>query len=351
MRSAVLQEDLQIIAQAALPWEKFRGCTFLVTGATGLIGSLFVRSLLAADRAHALGLRILAPVRDPAKAEKIFSDEPDTAALRFQQTDLKDVWSVEGPVDYILHAAAVTASKTMVEHPTEVIRTALGSMERLLELAGEKRVRKMLFLSSMEMYGQVGEEKADETALGWLDLSKVRSCYPESKRMCECMANAWAAEYGVPVCSVRLAQTFGPGILEGEGRVFAQFARSAAAGEDIVLRTKGLSEGNYCYTRDAMRALLLLLTAGQPGEAYNVVNEETHRTIREMAELVAERVAGGKIRVVYDIPEDGTQTGYAADVKLRLDGGKLRALGWEPEVGLEEMYRRLTAELQEKCGR
>ncbi len=55
-------------------------------------------------------------------------------------------------------------------------------------------------------------------------------------------------------------------------------------------------EGNYCYTRDVIRALLLLGYSGKVGEAYNVVNEKPHMTIREMAELVANDVSNGEIK-------------------------------------------------------
>ena len=138
----------------------------------------------------------------------------------------------------------------------------------------------------------------------------------------------------------RLAQTFGAGILPGENRVFAQFARSAMNGEDIVLHTKGLSEGNYCYTRDAVLGLLTILLEGENGEAYNVANPDSHTTIADMAQMVCEKIGDGKIKVVFDIPESNTY-GYAADTKMKLNSDKLQSLGWKPEIGLEEAYRRL----------
>lgn len=346
MRSDVFEEDLRMLAGADLEWDLFRNSTFFVTGSTGLIGSVFIKALLQAERSRDLGIRVIALARDPRKAEKIFADEETEGVVSFLYADICGEWQVEGPVDYIVHAAAVTASRTMIEHPAEVIETSLTGMKNVLSLAVEKKVKKMLYLSSMEVYGDVGENKADETALGRLDLSDVRSCYPESKRMCECMARAWESEFHVPVCSVRLAQTFGPGVTEGENRVFAQFARSVIGKRNIVLRTAGRSEGNYCYMRDAMRALILLLVKGEPGEAYNVANENTHMQIREMAALVAEKVAEGAIAVTYDIPADGAGLGYAADVRLRLDTSKIQELGWKPEVGLEEAYRRLIRDMR-----
>lgn len=62
-------------------------------------------------------------------------------------------------------------------------------------------------------------------------------------------------------------------MLPGENRVFAQFARCAINGEDIVLHTFGKSEGNYCYMRDTVKALIILLVKDVNGEAYNISNE------------------------------------------------------------------------------
>jgi nucleoside-diphosphate-sugar epimerase len=199
----------------------------------------------------------------------------------------------------------------------------------------------------MEIYGQPKTEgKTAEKDLGYVDIGTVRSCYPEGKRMCECLCTAYAAQHGVNVKSARLAQTFGAGVLPTENRVFAQFARSAVKGEDIVLHTTGESEGNYVYTADAIRAILLLLLRGEAGEAYNIANEESHITIRAMAELVAKEIADDRIRVVIDIPQDSESLGYAPPVKMWLDAGKMKKLGWEPSVGLTDAYRRMIRWMQ-----
>ena len=109
----------------------------------------------------------------------------------------------------------------------------------------------------------------------------------------------------------------------------------------IVLHTEGRSMGNYCYTADAVRGLLTVLLRGKTGEAYTVVNESTSMPIREVARLVSDTLTGGATRIIFDIPESSLTYGYAPDVTMRLSGAKLRALGWEPEVGLAQMFERL----------
>ena len=344
----VLIDDFKRVADSDLPFEEFRNSSFLITGATGLIGSLLVRTLLYCNRVHDLKLKIYAVVRNVEKARGIFG--ADTAELEYVVADLAGD-EVEGSFDcdYVIHAAAVTTSKLMVSDPVGTIRTAIDGTEKLLKLAVEKKAKSFVYISSMEVYGQPKTEgKTAEKDLGYIDIGTVRSCYPEGKRMCECLCNAYASQYGLNVKSARLAQTFGAGILPTENRVFAQFAKSAMNGEDIVLHTTGESEGNYVYTADAVRAILLLLVKGASGEAYNIANEESHTTIRNMAELVAEKIAGNVIRVVLDIPEDGSSLGYAPPVKMWLDASKMRALGWKPEVSLTDSYRRMIAYMKEQ---
>ena len=101
----------------------------------------------------------------------------------------------------------------------------------------------------------------------------------------------------------RLSQTFGAGISYEENRVFAQFAKAAMNKTDIVLHTAGKSVGNYCYTRDAVMGILLLLVKGNDGEAYTVAHPEAHITIGDMAKMVAEKLANNEIKVVFDIPK------------------------------------------------
>lgn len=341
-----LQRDLDLIADSDIPLSQLRNSTILVTGATGLIGSLLVRALACCNRKRQAGINIVALVRSPGKASAIYGPLLDRGDIELVVADIASEVVIEGAVDHIVHGASITASKQMVTQPIETIMTAVNGTNHLLALAKHKQVKSFVYVSSMEVYGVfdgIGGP-VTEKDLGFLDLSKVRSNYPESKRLCENLCIAYLAESAVPVKIARLAQTFGAGVLPGESRVFAQFARCAMAGEDIVLHTHGRSEGNYCYTRDAVKALLTLMVRGENGQAYNVSNEATHTSIADMARMVASDIAGGKISVVFDIPQSNV-FGYAADTRMLLDSSKLRALGWTPEVGLKEAYERLMGSL------
>ncbi len=189
------------------------------------------------------------------------------------------------------------------------------------------------------------EERISEEILGKLDILNIRSSYSEGKRLAECLCKSYQEEYGVPVRIARLAQTFGPGVADTDNRIYMQFARSVIAGENIILHTVGNSYGNYCYSRDTIAAILRILLNGEIGEAYNVVNESSTMQIKEMAQLVSENIAQGKISVEFAVSEE-TIRKYAPSTALKLSSKKLGRLGWHPEVGLIESYQRLIAYLQ-----
>lgn len=349
MINAVLKEDLEIISQAHLPFDELKDKDIVVTGATGLIGSLLVKSLLFCNKKYKLNLKVIAAVRNVEKAQQIYSDFLDDKLVLYKWDIKNDIFNYNGNVDYIIHTAAVTKSKEMLERPVDNIKISMLGTMQILDYAIANAVKKMIYISSMEMYGTFENltGTVTEEQLGYIDIKSARSCYPEGKRMCECLCNAYWHQYHLPVNCMRLAQTFGAGTLQGENRVFAQFARSVIEKKDIVLHTAGGSEGNYVYSRDAITAILTALLKGKEGEAYNVANMSNHMTVVEMAHLVAEKVAHGKIKVVFDIPENNVY-GYAPETKLFLNSNKLCDLGWTPEIGLEEAYNIYIAYLKEE---
>lgn len=305
--------------------------TYIVTGATGLIGGVLVDYLKRNENN-----KLILPVRNILKAEKRFGR---SAQIIYIEHDFSsnDSLNISGNIDYIVHAACPTASRFMVEHPVETIDTIINGTRAMLQIAQQSHVKRMVYLSSMEVYGMINGEcdYIDESVQGYVNPLNVRSCYPMAKRMAEAICHSYAKEYAVPVVIARLAQTFGPGVdITHDMRVFAQFARCARDHQDIVLKTDGRSKRMYLHTFDAVKAIMLLLTKGLEGEAYNVANKNTYSSIKDMAELVKEQFCPS-IHVVVQKDEDNC---YPPDTYLPLSTNKIEALGWKPQNGLQEMF-------------
>lgn len=344
--SGSLKKDFSAIDQTLI--SVLSGKVLAVSGATGFLGSLLSRLVIWANDELGIDARLLLCVRNAAKLDVIMpgvSAREDVSVVEVDFSRPCEALSVD--FDYLVHTAAVTASKIMVKRPADVLNITINGTRWALDSARGISSSKTLFISSMEACGSFDvPTNVYEGTLGAINMNSVRSCYPEGKRVGELMCLAYARQYGTYAVAGRLAQTFGAGVLPSEGRVFKQFAASAMAGEPIVLHTDGMSEGNYVYSADALSAILLLLAKGNKGETYNIANEACHTTIRGMAQMVADRFGGDGCSVVIE-DEDSSKFGYAEPTKMTLRSEKLRALGWEPTVDLPGAYARLIAYLNE----
>lgn len=327
MNNSIFEEDIKNIINY-FDMSVFDGKTILVTGATGLIGKLCVKSLLNSG----YNTQVIALVRDEEKAKNIFGE---SKRLTYLVQDINQRINTTRRVDYIIHAASTTSSKDFVEKPVETIYTAINGSRNILEFAKNKRLEGMVYLSSLEIYGVNEKENIKERDYGYIDILNPRSSYSESKKMVETMCISYGTEYGVPVKIARLAQTFGAGVSISDNRVFAQFAKAIINKENIVLHTKGETKRNYCYTTDAVRGIFTILTKGENNNAYNVANENSYCSISEMAHLLENEYT----KVEYKIDE--VNRGYNPTVKIALNTEKLNALGWEAKVNLKEMFDRL----------
>lgn len=341
-RNSVMREDMEYICNAEyIPWEKLTNKTIVITGGTGLIGSTLIRGLIFANSEKNLGIKIIALVRSLERAGEVFTDEEIAEeCVEFRVCDLDLPISIEENADFIIHGASPTASAFFASHPVETIKTGLNGTLNLLDLAVQKNSEAFLFLSSMEMYGKIQtEEPLTEDKLGYIDPTVIRNCYPETKRMCEALAASYSAEYNIRAMSLRLAQTFGPGVLYNDKRVFAMMARCAMKSEDILLQTKGQSRHSYLYTAQAVTAILCVLLNGTGGKSYNAANPETYCSIAEMGEMVAEKIGGGKIKVTF--AENGDVSKYPDTSFLNLSIDAIKKLGWYPVGDLMYLYDRM----------
>lgn len=309
---------------------------FLLTGATGLIGSALLRKLAKDDN------NVVCPIRSNQKAKGLF-DEDVYNKVQWIEAPLETyLQNVDEEFDYIIHCASPTSGKYMVEHPVETYEFIIESTRALLLYACKHGVKGMVYVSSLEYYGQsYSEDIISEDFVGYVDPRSPRSSYPLGKRAAEYLCSAYALEYSVPVKIARLTQTFGPDISTDDNRVFAQFAKSVIKKENIILHTEGESAKPYCHVYDCVDAILTILKNGLSGEVYNVANEDTYISIRDMAEFV-QRIFNPGHKVVIQ-KSDGM--GYAPVTKLHLNTQKLKDLGWRPRYGLYDMYDALIKSL------
>lgn len=335
-----MQRDIEEFVSACPFRHALENTRFLITGTTGLIGSVMTHCLLALNT----GITIVALVRNLKKAVNTFTEE-ERKHIDFIECDLSTFdYRTVGRVDYIVHGAAPTASRFMVDYPVETFNIIIDATRNLLEYAKANPVKGMVQLSSLEVYGVIHDdtEPVAEEFQGYLDPLAVRSSYPMGKRAAETMCALYAAEYGIRVMVARLTQTTGAGVADNDSRVIVQFSRLAARGEDIIMHSHGKAARPYCYTTDAIEALLYILLLGNGGEAYNVANADAYVSAVNLAEFIRDNF-NRSINVRYELNEN---MGYAPETKLRLATGKLKQLGWSPKHNLRQIIGNLIESLK-----
>ncbi len=332
--------DWKNFAQHFPFYEELRGKSIGVTGATGLLGSCMVNCLMALNKEYELGLTIVCFVRDMEKADKMFGNNILLVEHDFGKAE---ELPLDVHIDYLIHFASPTASQYFVKKPVETMLTDFDGTAQVLRFGRSKHTPSIVNVSSLEVYGSIYDDThpLTEDQQGYIDPMQTRSSYPIAKRAAECLCHAYAEEYGVHVKTARLAQTFGAGVTKDDTRVFAQFARNVINGEDIVLHTTGELSRCYCYTTDAIEAILYILLRGKDGEAYNVANEDSYISIIDMARFLCQNF-NPSIKPVIELKEG---MGYSPLTKLRLSCEKIHQLGWKPQHDLRTMFDKLIQSL------
>lgn len=336
-------EDLDTIANND-GFEIFRGKSFFITGATGLIGVCMIDALMLANK-NGADITVYAVGRDKEKAAARLGEYYDNNHFYFIEQDVRQPLLKDISVDYIIPLASNTHPLAYSQYPIETIEINVKGAEYALQKAIECNAT-VLYPSTVEVYGNArGEDVFTEDYTGQLNLSTARACYTESKRVSEALCQSYIAEKGAKVKIVRLSRIFGPTMLLSDTKASSQFIIKALKGEDIVLKSKGEQFFSYTYVADAVSAMLYVLLHGENGVAYNIANERCNVHLKEFAQACAEW-AGKK--VIFDLPSEVERKGFSVAMNAILDIRKLRAIGWTPQYNMKDALERTLTILNEK---
>lgn len=339
----VREEDIELIIHR-IPFQYCEGKVFLITGANGFLASYIVDTLMYLNE-HFLRKKctVIAMCRNKEKAE-----------IRFDEWILNKhfvllVQNVEKPiddvlkVDYVFHAASCASSVNFKHSPVNILSSNILGTYNLLDFSKRNSVEGFLFFSSGAVYGEIadGVNEIGEDNLFRLDFRKTENCYAEGKRSGEALCNAFFEQYKVPVKVVRIGHTYGPGIDLKDGHVYSDFVSKIISKEVIEVKNGG-GVRPFCYIVDAVVAFFLILFEGQSGETYNMVNRDETLSIYELAvKLVEEAFPERKMKVVCANRGDNSS-------KIFVNVDKLKALGWNAEIGVVEGFKRTVRSFEEE---
>ena len=332
------KEEIREAAEKIPGIEELYHSSVLITGATGMIGSSVVELLHVLNQEKKAGMTLYLAGRKKGRILQRFAGFLEEKDFIFVPYDANVDQQFDIRPDYIIHGACKADPAAYGTQPVETMLSNFVGVNALLRLAVSAGSKRLLYLSSSEVYGKKeNREPYRETEYGYVDILNARSCYPSAKRASETLCAAYGAEYGVDTVIIRPGHIYGPTISRTDSKASTQFTWNVVDGKDIVMKSAGTQVRSYCYTLDCAAAVLTVLLKGQKGEAYNISNPESVVSIRDLADMLAR--CGGR-KIVFEHPSDAEQKSYNLMDNSSLDAERLLELGWTPEYDLERGVRR-----------
>lgn len=291
----------------------------LVTGGAGFLGSNLCELLLKT------GHEVICMDNLVTGRESNISHLLANPSFQFIRHDVTQPFNFE--VDQIYNLACPAAPQHYQENPIKTIKTSVMGAIHVLELARRMKIR-VFQASTSEVYGDPEVRPQSEEYYGNVNPIGRRACYDEGKRMAETLFFDYHRQHKVDIRVARIFNAYGPRIQPDDTRVVSNFIVQALRGGDITIYGDGSQTRSFCYVDDLLDGFVRLMAQDRLPGPVNLGNPR-ECSIRELAQLVVERI-GGRSKIVYQsLPEDDPRQRSPDISKAKSE------LGWEPRVDLE----------------
>lgn len=331
-----------IILCKYIQWDKLNKKSILVTGATGLIGTVLVDTLMYLNMYTDIDVDVYALDINNEAINIRFGEYLKNEKFHFVQFDISKPLPEGTDYNYIIHAAGNANPVLYAKDPVGTMTSNFLGTYNLLEYGRQHSLERMMYVSSGEVYGEHGEGVVtfDEDYSGYVNPMLPRSCYPSAKRAAETMCVSYTVQYNIETVVVRPCHVYGPTQTPRDSRAVAEFIRNGVNGEDIVMKSVGTQIRTLCYVIDAAIAFFTVLLNGESGNAYNISDDQSEISIRKLAEIIA---LSSNTKVIIDVPNDVQKSGFTTISRGVLSSMKLKTLGWDCQndiyAGIEKTIR------------
>ena len=240
-------------------------------------------------------------------------------------------------VDRIWHLACPASPVHYQFNPIKTAKTSFLGTYNMLGLARRVGAR-LLLASTSEVYGDPEVHPQPESYRGCVNTIGIRSCYDEGKRIAETLCFDYQRMHGVQVRVARIFNTYGPRMLENDGRVVSNFIVQALRGRPLTLYGEGKQTRSFCYVDDLVKGFLKLMEGDHPGPM-NLGNPGEF-TIRQLAEQVRDRINPALEFVFEPLPKDDPLQRQPVIALAE------RELGWQPAIALSDGLERTIADFR-----
>ncbi|EAJ5562284.1 NAD(P)-dependent oxidoreductase [Campylobacter coli] len=301
--------------------DKMTNKKILITGANGYIGSILTLILHYNAKLYCL-------VRDKDKMIKRFQEicgDIDKISI------YEDLHKIKDKIDVVIHCAAPTQSDFFVENPIDTVDIIYTNTKNILDFSQKNNVEKVIFLSTMEIYGDVIGDNIVEDDIGKFSVTNIRNSYPLAKQISEFMVHSYSKKYSLSASIARLTQTIGPTAQINDNRVYMDFIRSAVKKSKITLFTKGETKREYIDVFDVAMAIIFIACEKKLFEIYNISNPNIFISIHDLAKTISNKL---NAELAFDLQRDTSR--YLPSFIRKLNSDKIYQLGWKPLFSLNQ---------------
>lgn len=304
----------------------------LVTGGAGFIGSHLIDRLMSAGH-EVICLDNYFTGRKQNVAH--WYGHPHFELIRHDITD-----PIRLEVDQIYHLACPASPVHYQYNPIKTAKTSFIGTANMLGLA--KRVKaRLLMASTSEVYGDPHVHPQTEDYWGNVNPIGIRSCYDEGKRVAETLCFDYHRQHNLEIRVARIFNTYGPRMLENDGRVVSNFIVQALRGQPLTVYGKGEQTRSFCYVSDLVDGLIRLMNGEHLGPV-NLGNPSEY-TILQLAELIRDRIDPDLPIEFRPLPQDDPQ-------QRKPDIRRAQAwLGWQPTISVQEGLERTIADFRDRA--
>ncbi|EAJ1202562.1 NAD(P)-dependent oxidoreductase [Campylobacter coli] len=301
--------------------DKMTNKKILITGANGYIGSILTLILHYNAKLYCL-------VRDKDKMIKRFQEicgDIDKISI------YEDLHKIKDKIDVVIHCAAPTQSDFFVENPIDTVDIIYTNTKNILDFSQKNNVEKVIFLSTMEIYGDVIGDNIVEDDIGKFSVTNIRNSYPLAKQISEFMVHSYSKKYSLSASIARLTQTIGPTAQINDNRVYMDFIRSALKKSKITLFTKGETTREYIDVFDVAMAIIFIACEKKMFQIYNISNPNIFISIHDLAKTISNKL---NAELAFDLQRDTSR--YLPSFIRKLNSDKIYQLGWKPLFSLNQ---------------
>src|SRR3954463_1329518 len=291
----------------------------LVTGGAGFIGSHLCDSLLqrgdhviCIDNLFSGSMRNVRPLLN----------HPN---FRFIEHDVREPLKLDTDIDRIYNLACPASPRHYQRDPIGTMKTCVVGTMNMLEFARQNGAR-ILQASTSEVYGDPEVHPQPESYVGHVNPIGPRACYDEGKRAAETLFFDYHRIHGLDVKVARIFNTYGPRMLENDGRVVSNFIVQALRGEPVTVYGNGTQTRSFCFVDDLIAGLELLMESPASITGPCNLGNPHEVTIEQIAREVLAYTKSDSPLCFEPLPKD--------DPKRRkpMIETALRKLGWRPRV-------------------